>query len=93
NMIDKHDENELGFQDFKLSVSEAFANWNVYPDGIFYTSVRDLNNTENEIEVVKQFIYDMAGKGLNDGRDAIMQSANALVERHLNWLKEQYEEE
>lgn len=35
NMIDKHDENELGFQDFKLSVSEAFANWNVYPDGIF----------------------------------------------------------
>lgn len=93
NMIDKHDENELGFQDFKLSVSEAFANWNVYPDGIFYTSVRDLNNTENEIEVVKQFIYDMAGKGLNDGKDAIMQSANALVERHLNWLKEQYEEE
>ncbi|MED3892892.1 dynamin family protein [Peribacillus frigoritolerans] len=93
NMIDKHDEKELGFQDFKLSVSEAFANWNVYPDGIFYTSVRDLNNTENEIEVVKQFIYEMAGKGLNDGKDAIMQSANALVERHLNWLKEQYEEE
>ncbi|TKH09384.1 dynamin family protein [Peribacillus simplex] len=93
NMIDKHDENELSFQDFKLSVSEAFANWNVYPDGIFYTSVRDLNNSENEIEVVKQFIYDMAGKGLNDGKDAIMQSVNALVERHLNWLKEQYEEE
>ncbi|MDQ7863140.1 hypothetical protein RCO48_25140 [Peribacillus frigoritolerans] len=59
----------------------------------FYTSVRDLNNTENEIEVVKQFIYEMAGKGLNDGKDAIMQSANALVERHLKWLKEQYEEE
>ncbi|WP_260285943.1 dynamin family protein [Peribacillus aracenensis] len=93
NMIDKHDENELSFQDFKLSVSEAFANWNVYPDGIFYTSVRDLNNTENEIEMVKQFISDIAGKGLNDGKDAIMQSANALVERHLNWLKEQYEEE
>lgn len=93
NMIDKHDENELSFQDFKLSVSEAFANWNVYPDGVFYTSVRDLNNSENEIEVVKQFIYEMAGKGLNDGKDAIMQSANALVERHLNWLKEQYEEE
>ncbi|MBT2665205.1 dynamin family protein [Bacillus sp. ISL-4] len=93
NMIDKHDENELSFQDFKLSVSEAFANWNVYPDGIFYTSVRDLNNPENEIEVVKQFISDIAGKGLNDGKDAIMQSANALVERHLNWLKEQYEEE
>ncbi|MGE7905747.1 dynamin family protein [Peribacillus sp. NPDC094092] len=93
NMIDKHDENELSFQDFKLSVSEAFANWNVYPDGIFYTSVRDLNNPENEIEMVKQFISEIAGKGLNNGKDAIMQSANALVERHLNWLKEQYEEE
>lgn len=93
NMIDKHDENELSFQDFKLSVTEAFANWNVYPDGIFYTSVRDLNNSENEIEVVRQFIYEMADKGQNDGKDAIMQSAKALVERHLIWLKEQYEEE
>lgn len=93
NMIDKHDENELSFQDFKLSVTEAFANWNVYPDGIFYTSVRDLNISENEIEVVRQFIYEMAGKGQNDGKDAIMQSAKALVERHLIWLKEQYEEE
>lgn len=92
NMIDKHDEAELSFQDFKLSVSEAFANWNVYPDGIFYTSVRDLNNSENEIEVVRQFIYEMAGKGQNDGKDAIMQSAKALVERHLIWLKDQYEE-
>ncbi|MFE4350437.1 dynamin family protein [Peribacillus butanolivorans] len=93
NMIDKHDENELSFQDFKLSVSEAFANWNVYPDGIFYTSVRDLNNSENEIETVRQFIYEMAEKGQNDGKDAIMQSAKALIERHLIWLKEQYEED
>ncbi|MGE7878409.1 dynamin family protein [Peribacillus muralis] len=93
NMIDKHDESELSFQDFKLSVSEAFANWNVYPDGIFYTSVRDLNNKENEIEEVRKFIYEMADRGHSDGKDAIMQSAKALVERHLVWLKEQYEEE
>ncbi|MFD9626708.1 dynamin family protein [Peribacillus muralis] len=93
NMIDKHDEGELGFQDFKLSVSEAFANWNVYPDGIFYTSVRDLNNKDNEIEDVRKFIYEMANRGQSHGKDAIMQSANALIERHLGWLKEQYEEE
>ena len=93
NMIDKHDENELSFQNFKLSVSEAFANWNVYPDGIFYTSVRDLENSENEIETVRNFLYEMAEKGLTNGKDAIIQSANALVERHLTWLKEQYEEE
>ncbi|MFJ7745924.1 dynamin family protein [Peribacillus sp. NPDC097295] len=93
NMIDKHDESELSFQNFKLSVSEAFANWNVYPDGIFYTSVRDLDNSENEIETVRNFLYEMAEKGLTNGKDAIIQSANALVERHLTWLKEQYEEE
>ncbi|MGE7601494.1 dynamin family protein [Peribacillus sp. NPDC097675] len=93
NMIDKHDESELSFQNFKLSVSEAFANWKVYPDGIFYTSVRDLDNSENEIETVRDFLYEMAEKGLTNGKDAIIQSANALVERHLTWLKEQYEEE
>ena len=93
NMIDKHDEKELSFESFKKSVTEAFANWNVYPEGIFYTSVRDLENKENQIDVVRQFIYDMAENGEPSGTDTIMQSAKVLVDKHLTWLEEQFEEE
>lgn len=92
NMIDKHDEKELSFDGFKNSVTEAFANWNVFPNGIFFTSVRDLNNPENQIESVRQFIYDMAEHGEASGTDTVMQSAEVLVEKHLAWIKEQFEE-
>ena len=93
NMIDKHDEKELSFEKFQQSVTEAFANWNVFPKGIFYTSVRDLDNKANQIEQVRQFIYDMAENGEESGTDTIMQSAHVLMEKHLTWLEEQYEEE
>ena len=93
NMIDKHDEKELSFESFQQSVTEAFANWNVVPNGIFYTSVRDLQNKSNQIEYVRQFLYDMAENGEGSGTDTIMQSANALMDKHLAWLEEQFEEE
>lgn len=93
NMIDKHDENELSFEGFQRSVTEAFANWNVFPKGIFYTSVRDLENKANQIETVRQFIYDMAVNGEDSGTDTIMQSARVLMDKHLTWLEEQFEEE
>ena len=93
NMIDKHDENELSFESFQRSVTEAFANWNVFPSGVFYTSVRDLENQANQIETVRQFIYDMAENGEESGTDTIMQSAKVLIDKHLTWLEEQFEEE
>ena len=93
NMIDKHDENELSFESFQRSVTEAFANWNVFPNGIFYTSVRDLENQANQIETVRQFIYDMAENGEESDTDTIMQSAKVLIDKHLTWLEEQFEEE
>ncbi|MFB5281895.1 dynamin family protein [Peribacillus sp. Hz7] len=93
NMIDKHDEKELSFEGFQRSVTEAFANWNVFPSGIFYTSVRDLDLEANQIETVRQFIYEMAEKGEASGTDTVMQSAHVLIEKHLSWLEEQFEEE
>lgn len=92
NMIDKHDEQELPFEGFKRSVTEAFANWNVFPSGIFYTSVRDLDNQENQIEQVRHFIYDMAENGEKSGTDTIKQSADVLIDKHITWLEEQFEE-
>ncbi|MDQ0218018.1 Dynamin family protein [Peribacillus cavernae] len=91
NQIDKHDETELGFINFKSSVSEAFANWGVYPNEIFYTSLRDLQNEENQIEQVKEFIFKQVQMG-EDTR-SVFDSAERLLENHLLWLKEKLQEE
>lgn len=92
NMIDKHDEKELSFEHFKTTVTEAFANWNVYPNGIFYTSVRDLNHKSNDIETLQKFIYETAENGEESGLNSILQSATVLVDKHLTWMEEQFEE-
>lgn len=92
NMIDKHDENELSFENFQKTVTDAFANWNVFPKGIFYTSVRDLDNKANQIDTLREFIYDIAANGEPSGTDTIMQSAKVLMDKHLIWLEEQFED-
>ncbi|WP_419881152.1 dynamin family protein [Peribacillus sp. B-H-3] len=92
NQIDKHDEKELSFSSFKSSVIEAFANWNVYPDGIFFTSVRDLENPENEIGKMQTFLFEQAKKN-SGGAPANMQAAKRLISHHHTWLKEKLEAE
>ncbi|MFD1203932.1 dynamin family protein [Sporosarcina contaminans] len=56
NMIDKHRDSELSFEDFKKSVKDAFELWGVYPKGIFYTSLRDKNHPYNDFEKVKEIV-------------------------------------
>ncbi|WP_052310067.1 dynamin family protein [Paenibacillus senegalensis] len=48
NQIDKHREEELPFEQFARSVKEAFANWNIQPQGIFYLSLREPDHPEQQ---------------------------------------------
>ncbi|TGV00225.1 dynamin family protein, partial [Mesorhizobium sp. M00.F.Ca.ET.186.01.1.1] len=54
NMIDKHIDFELDFESYKESVEEAFATWNIHPDGIFYTSLAEPDHPENQYVELKQ---------------------------------------
>ncbi|RFU61671.1 dynamin family protein [Bacillus sp. V59.32b] len=93
NQIDKHDDTELGFAEFKNSVVDAFANWSVYPNGFFFTSLRELQNNQNQIEQVKEFIFKQGETGQDDSFESIFDSAGRLVENHLHRLKGKWEEE
>lgn len=58
NQIDKHKDAELSFEDFKQSAAQSFANWGVVPKGMFFTSLRDVNNPNNDFEQVKTIVMD-----------------------------------
>jgi len=92
NMIDKHDEAEITFVDFKKSVEAAFTNWNVYPEKIFYTSVRDLENTNNQLEEVRKFIFKSAENGAQNNNDSALLSAQRLINRHVLTVKDKFDE-
>ncbi|WP_409301290.1 dynamin family protein [Peribacillus sp. SCS-155] len=93
NMIDKHDENELSFDDFRLSVIEAFHNWQVYPDGIFYTSLTDLDSELNEINGLRDFIINRANILREENRSGAVLAAQRLIDNHLQWVREKLDEE
>ncbi|WP_019241943.1 MULTISPECIES: dynamin family protein [Bacillus] len=93
NQIDKHDESELSFGQFKDSVANAFAQWNISPEGIFYTSLRNFEIEDNEIEVVKQFIHEKIAFEREHLQKSIITSAKQLANDHIHFLQEEYAEE
>lgn len=56
NQIDKHEEAELSFADFRQGIEQSFASWGVKPAGIFYTSLRDSAHVENEFGRLREFL-------------------------------------
>ncbi len=48
NQVDKHVDFELSFDQYRASVVDAFRHWDIEPDGIYFTSLKDANHPENE---------------------------------------------
>ena len=91
NQIDKHNEAELTFDQFRRSVHDSFASWNVEPSGIYFTSLKEPNHPDNEFEAVKSLIDD-ALHHHGDWMEATIEAAFNLMEtEHKSWLVEQKE--
>lgn len=92
NQIDKHKDAELSFEDFKESARQSFANWGVVPKGMFFTSLRDVNNPNNDFEQVKSIVMD----SMNGWQDAIVANGEntlkQLLAEHKAYLAQQKQE-
>jgi predicted GTPase len=95
NQIDKHREEELSFADFKQSVVQAFRDWNVKVEEIFFTSLKQPDLPENEFNRLLNFLQKLFHE--KDERFAlgIKTALKQLLHEHLFFLQEQdaYEEE
>ncbi|MBL5830656.1 dynamin family protein [Heyndrickxia sporothermodurans] len=92
NQIDKHNDEELSFNDFQKSVKESFASWDVHPNGIFYTTLKKPEDPKNQFQTVKHLIQNT----MNEKEERILTSTESsvhiLVQEHFKWLKEEQEE-
>ncbi|UOQ93503.1 dynamin family protein [Halobacillus shinanisalinarum] len=101
NQVDKHNEEELTFGQFKSSVISSLGVWGIEPENIYYTSLRDLTHPANQIEEVeasfrKQFdttpIDQMA---LNHAQEIIKESIRDYIsnfEEQIDLLNNQIEQ-
>lgn len=87
NQIDKHQEEELSFRDFKQSVKESFASWGVKPAGIYYTSLKDKENPQNQFGELKNFIQAKLSEKDELLTPSIISSMKKLALDHLSMQK------
>ena len=98
NQIDKHREQELEFDNFKKGVKQAFLEWNVVPEDIFYTSIRDKNNDNNQLPELKKLIAEKIDHKDELLIESTVSSIYQIIDDHLAFLddfhakeKESYE--
>ncbi|WP_396136126.1 dynamin family protein [Brevibacillus brevis] len=87
NMIDKHIDFELDFDSYKESVEEAFATWNIHPDGIFYTSLAEPDHPENQYEEFRGKLLQLIGSREELVEASVKSAAQHLIDEHVNVLK------
>jgi GTPase Era involved in 16S rRNA processing len=95
NQIDKHREEELSFSDFKQSVIQAFRDWNVNVEEIFFTSLKQPNLPNNEFERLINFLQKLFKEKEERFESGIKVAVKQLLDEHLFFLQEQdaHEEE
>ncbi|KAA0550174.1 hypothetical protein FZW96_02190 [Bacillus sp. BGMRC 2118] len=93
NQIDKHQESELPFEQFKLGVQQAFLDWGVEPNDIFYTSIRDKNLDNNQLYDMKSFLSFVLDKKEEALLDSIANAAKNVIDDHMEFLKNKNQDE
>ncbi|WP_019122243.1 dynamin family protein [Brevibacillus massiliensis] len=93
NMIDKHVDFELDFDSYKESVEEAFAMWNIRPDGIFYTSLAEPDHPENQFAQFRAKLLELLEQKEALIEASVVRSALHLVDEHVRFLARQQDGE
>ncbi|WP_017755443.1 dynamin family protein [Calidifontibacillus oryziterrae] len=91
NMIDKHNDDELSFESYKKSVTDAFQSWGVQVDGTFFTSLKDFDHPENQYELLEQFLTSQMTNKDELLLKSVMKAAQQLIEDHLLFYDKQNE--
>lgn len=93
NQIDKHKDEELRFQDFQKSVTDAFSSWGVRPARIFYTSLKNPGHRYNEFNELQKFISDKLVSKNRLFIPSVLQSLKKIAYDHLEQIRKAKEDE
>ncbi|SFX27740.1 Dynamin family protein [Thermoactinomyces sp. DSM 45891] len=93
NQIDKHRDQELSFENYQQSVQQTFENWDLQVEGIYYTSLRDLNHEYNELDSLKSDLGKWIEHRAELGLQVVETEAKYLMEQYLGQLVDDRQEE
>src|SRR5699024_10693172 len=79
NQVDKHNENELSFEQFADRVEESFRQWSIYPEKIYYSSVMDQTLSFNQLNNIKQDLFQLLHKH-DSVAERVTNATNQVIE-------------
>lgn len=92
NQIDKHQDSELPFEQFKEGVLQAFRDWGVEPNDIFYTSLREKDAPQNQLSDLKTFLSFVWENREEELLNGIVKASKNVIDEHIEFTKKQDEE-
>lgn len=92
NQIDKHQESEISFPNFKKSVQTALGNWGITPIEIYYTSLKKHNHPYNQFNHLKDTLHQLFNNKREAIHKTIKDSAHVIIEDHLTAYKRDQQE-
>ncbi|GEN35564.1 GTPase [Aneurinibacillus danicus] len=90
NQIDKHVDFELSFAKYRESVIDAFRHWDIEPDGIYFTSLKDVNHPENEWPALLGKLGELFKEKETLIIPSIMRAAMYLIDEHRKFLHDKH---
>lgn len=90
NQVDKHNEAELSFSEFKSRVEQSFQDWAIYPEKIYYSSVMDLSLPFNDLQVIKEDLFQLLHQP-PEGTKRLTEATEQVVQSHIEWLEKKYQ--
>lgn len=91
NQVDKHSEHELTFRDYNQSVHDALKNWELVPKGVFYTSLKQLDHPNNELNQVKHCFNELLQMKDKQIENTAYHSAKTIIGEYVNQLEAEHE--
>ena len=92
NQVDKHNEEELTFAQFKQSVEQSFEQWGIFTERIYYSSIMDQQLPYNELQTIKDDLFTLLHeKGSLD--EQIYHATEQVIQSHREQLEKQYEQQ
>ncbi|WP_027409178.1 dynamin family protein [Anoxybacteroides tepidamans] len=87
NQIDKHRDRELPFSEFQQSVRDAFRQWDVQVERIFFTSLKERQHPFNELNELMHFFQLLFAEKESRLAAGVEVAARRLVNDHLTYLE------
>lgn len=103
NQIDKHREEELSWTDFQTGVTNVFEQWNITPEAVYYTTLKEQDHEHNQLYAVKQKMQELLANkeqlhkaGLERGKQRLIayylqDVRQELAEKEAAWMEQRHQ--